>query len=398
MSKEISAPIKQISYLSEFQCIADKCPDTCCSKWVINVTKENKEFYDQENPDLIAQLEPYSDGAYRMEEQSNGDCIQLKNKLCTLQQRCGETHLPDICYTFPRSYKKIANSTYVTANMACPESLRVALYSDKDTDFSSWVNKTQTREKTGLYDTRTGGFREMDEEGVANIANSIARMIDNPEYSADEALAKLLLLAHRMDKNADDFNWNNIQSEIDSINREDVLNISRGNIEFSDMRDELVNILDAMFDLINRDRPRYNEVVAMVREVLGDHKTDKDELIGKYEKIFENWQEAQKNYDQLLKNLIKVQLSYILFPVYNHFSKYYEAILVIFLEYLVIKLAIICKDFENGGELSQMQMVDIAQPTAKRFYVRGRQELYDFCKKVGWDDCRKAITTGLNFS
>ena len=47
MSKENLKEIKQISYLNDFGCIADKCPDTCCSKWVINVTKENKEFYEE---------------------------------------------------------------------------------------------------------------------------------------------------------------------------------------------------------------------------------------------------------------------------------------------------------------------------------------------------------------
>ncbi len=397
MSKETSSKVKQVAYLDDFKCAADKCVDTCCSQWIINITTENKKYYDKNNLEIAKNVEPHSDGAFRMKERDNGDCIQLKNGLCSLQQKHGETNLPDVCYTFPRTYKQIENSTYMAANLACPESLKVALYNNKKTDFSSWSEITQSRDKTGLYDGRSGGLEDLDEDEVVNIFNSITKMIDDPEYSAEESLARVLLLSQKMDED-EDFDWDNIDSEINNITKNKILKISYNNEDEVDMREEIFSVLDAMFDLINRDRPRYNMVVAMVKKHLGDQDSDEDELIENWEVIYENWEKSKKEFNQILKNLLKAQLSYIIFPVNNYFSNQYNSIAVIALEFLVIKIALMVRRSQSKRKLTIAQVIDVVQPTAKRFFVRGNQELYDFCKDANWDDYRTLITVVLNLT
>jgi len=397
MAKEKSQPIKQISYLNDFRCAADKCVDTCCANWVINTTNANKEFYDNHNLEIAKDVETHSDGAYKMKEKPNGECVQLKDGLCSLQQRFGETHLPDVCYTFPRSYKQIENHVYMTSNLACPESLRVALYNNKEDDFSTWSDVTQSRSKDDLYDSRTGAFATFRENKVIDLANVIAKMFDNEDFTADESLARLLFLSHQMDGKAR-FDWFNVKKEIDLITKDSLYAISEENIENVDMRGELFNILDAMFNLVNRDRPRYNVVMDMMRQYLGDNNSNEEDLINKFEEIYVAWQENGKEFDQILKNLIKAQLSYILFPVNNYFTNQYHSIIVIVLEYFVVKLALMSESYKKGGKLSEQEVIDVIQPTTKRFFVRGRQELYDFCREKGWDDLNKVISIILNFS
>ena len=124
-------------------------------------------------------------------------------------------------------------------------------------------------------------------------------MIDNANYNCDEALAKLLLLSAKMN-NDPSFKNNKINYEIDNIDRQDLINIADNRADDVDLREELFNILDAMFDLINRDRPRYNVVIEMVRKHLGDDESKEDELIAKYEEIYNSWQKSKDKFDQIL--------------------------------------------------------------------------------------------------
>ena len=102
------------------------------------------------------------------------------------------------------------------------------------------------------------------------------------------------------------------------------------------------------------------------------------------------------DYDYILKNYIKAQLSYIIFPLNGSFSNQYQSMACIFLEYLLVRLALSCGVYGAKQELTQPELIDIIQPVAKRFFVRDSHNLYGFCKDKGWDDCKTAIATIVN--
>jgi lysine-N-methylase len=374
--------------------VADKCIDTCCANWVINVTEENKKFYEAEVQEIAKEVEPYGGDEFRMRECDNGACVQLEEGLCKIHKNFGETFLPDVCYTFPRAYKKIDEDVYMTANLACPESLRVALYNNKQHDFSAWSNITQSRVKPDVYNSRFSGINNLSHDEVINLFNLTTKMVDDSHYTSDEALARLVILASEMENNPE-FNWQNITSEMQKIDQEKLVTSCQG-AEISES-DALNQVLRAMFVLVNRDRPRYNVVMKMMREILGDNNSNSEILAEKFHAIKNSWHGFEKNFDGMLKNLIKAQLAYAMFPV--AYGNKYHAIIVVALEYLVIKLALMSKCHElQRGYLTQAEVVDVIQPTAKRFYVRRNQELLDFCKEVGWEDLKKMTAIVLNFS
>ena len=54
----------------------------------------------------------------------------------------------------------------MTSNLACPESLKVALYNNKRSDFTKWSDITQTRRKTGLFDSRSDKLSDFSDQEI----------------------------------------------------------------------------------------------------------------------------------------------------------------------------------------------------------------------------------------
>ncbi len=85
----------------------------------------------------------------------------------------------------------IDKEIYMTSNLACPESFRVALYNNKRSDFIKWSDITQTRKKTGLFDSRSDKLTDFSDQEILEISAKIAYMIDDSACSADESMARL---------------------------------------------------------------------------------------------------------------------------------------------------------------------------------------------------------------
>lgn len=404
----MSRPLKErtaeeINYLSEFKCLADKCPDTCCSNWEINIKGRNKEFYKENAPEIIGDIEDDGNGGAKMKQVGGpenvlgGDCIQLQNGMCKLQNKFGESHLPDICFFFPRSYKKIHDKIHITANMACPESLRVALFSRMENKFSSWNTVPISREKDEYGVFEYEDISCLSYKQIMDIYNSFSRLANDVEYSANQSVARLLLVSFHLDQNPLE-RWPSIKDAIYTMTDQlNLLHVKDLYLKNLNLKDELVSVLRVMFVLINRDRRRFNEVLEIVRKTLGDHKTDPDILWDNYQKIKENWNSGQgPDLRPVLKNLLKVQVSCYMFPMDSYFPKRYQLMLNIAMEYLACKLALMCVYSYLGRDLTQEDIIDTVQPVAKRFYVLGDQEVYDFGKDCGWDQKKRFITTVLS--
>ena len=387
--------INQIKYLDKFQCLGDKCPDNCCKGWIINVTPENKKLYEQDNLTITQDLEVHKNG-FKMKSCDNGNCIQLKDDLCQLQINYGEKYLPDICYTFPRIYKEVGAEIFMTANLACPATLKIALFSQDQDDFSSWSKITKEREIKNITKAEIDPKKQVKPEDSINIFNQICQMIDQKDHNNDEMLARLLLLADDMKYN--DFRWQNINAEIELLSKEEIHKIAAENFQSVNMRDELFHILKCIFEFIDRYNPRYNKVRNLVAQYLGNNNTDEEILIKNYEKIYHHWQESGAKFEPILINFIKANLTYYLFPLDRYFSDKYHFIVILTLQYLTIKLLLMIQNYVSSANFKQDEIIDLIQPITKRFYVKRKEDIYKFCNKKNWQDCNKLVAIVLNFS
>jgi lysine-N-methylase len=134
----MTEPVRFALKVLEFQCIAERCEETCCSGLAVTMSEQRLQRMRERvagSPDaqaVEANILPNPAGAptdgavIRM--RPDGSCPFLDTeRLCSLQRRHGEKALPDICSTFPRVMWRWGGQVEVTGSLACPEMARLLL-------------------------------------------------------------------------------------------------------------------------------------------------------------------------------------------------------------------------------------------------------------------------------
>lgn len=101
-------------YYDEFACIADRCKNTCCARWEIDVDAVSMERF-REHPDI---MEHISDGCITLKE--DGNCPFLNEKgLCKMILKYGEDMLCDVCTDHPRYISEVDEDEFIGVGISC---------------------------------------------------------------------------------------------------------------------------------------------------------------------------------------------------------------------------------------------------------------------------------------
>ena len=119
--------IRVPDYFVSFQCKADKCTDSCCIGWEIDVDDRTKEKYKALQTPLGAEIvEKTQHGCFPLEK--NGRCAFLDDKgLCRIISALGEGYLCDICREHPRYYGVGDGIIEGGLGLGCKEAARIIL-------------------------------------------------------------------------------------------------------------------------------------------------------------------------------------------------------------------------------------------------------------------------------
>ena len=123
-------------FYDSFKCIADKCTDSCCIGWEIDVDENALEKYNTINTDfgekICSQIIKSEDGSSCFSICENERCPFLNKKnLCDIIINCGEDYLCDICREHPRFYEWFAGITECGLGLCCEEVCRILLENEE---------------------------------------------------------------------------------------------------------------------------------------------------------------------------------------------------------------------------------------------------------------------------
>lgn len=125
-------------FYKSFQCIAAKCPDSCCKDWDIVVDDESAEYYNSLKSEFAAKLKnkmTIDEDGDRIFKLSDGKCpFWNKQKLCDIYINIGEEHLCKTCRRFPRITQDYTAFAEYMLSFACPQAARIML---KTNDFTN---------------------------------------------------------------------------------------------------------------------------------------------------------------------------------------------------------------------------------------------------------------------
>lgn len=119
------------TYYKKFECIADKCSDTCCAGWEIVVDDASAEKYSAvcgEFGDKLRSVMETDEDGDRIFRNINGRCPFLqKNGLCEMYIRLGKDSLCRTCEAFPRHRAYFGSRTETGISLSCPEAARIIM-------------------------------------------------------------------------------------------------------------------------------------------------------------------------------------------------------------------------------------------------------------------------------
>lgn len=124
----------------DFHCIAEKCTDSCCAGWQVDVDEASWEYYKTVQGEFGGYLHsvmvevPEAEGQFRLRE--DGRCPFLNDTgLCDLFSNLGEHRLCKTCTNYPRYMEEYGTLREVGIAFSCPEAARLMLSDSRPMEF-----------------------------------------------------------------------------------------------------------------------------------------------------------------------------------------------------------------------------------------------------------------------
>lgn len=201
-------------YYKDFNCIADKCTDTCCAGWEIIIDEDTLSKYKKVTGPfgerLNKTLTKYSDGEEGF-ELVNDNCPFLnKTGFCDIYSNLGEDHLCYTCRQFPRFTDCYGDIRETGISISCPEAARLILKDkDKVTFYETHDDEVNTSSEFILPELLDDLFKARDEAIdiiqdrsidfnkritlLLSFTDEIQQLMDNDDFEAISDIRKKYL-------------------------------------------------------------------------------------------------------------------------------------------------------------------------------------------------------------
>lgn len=134
------AQITSPKFMADFRCVGGACPETCCSSFLVDVDRTTlRSYMAVTEPGIGDELRRHvkkrgnqrTDSSYaRIGLTSAGVCPFLDgDKLCSIQNRLGESALSETCRSFPRETWEHDGQRHLGGKLSCPEAARLCVSS-----------------------------------------------------------------------------------------------------------------------------------------------------------------------------------------------------------------------------------------------------------------------------
>jgi lysine-N-methylase len=181
------------AFYDDFKCIADKCTDSCCVGWEINIDNETMDIYKNMHTEFALKIRENivknEENTYSFKLLEGERCPFLnKNNLCDIITNCGEDSICYICKEHPRFYNDFLNVTEYGLGLCCEEVVRLLLENDEPLEFVVFNDEDE------FYETD-----ETEEENynkLFDLRNEIFEIL-NTTKSYNDKIEKILSVAEK---------------------------------------------------------------------------------------------------------------------------------------------------------------------------------------------------------
>lgn len=283
------------TYFDKFKCIADRCPDTCCIGWEVDIDDETAEKYSSLNGDISDKIKNHltrDDTGCNIFTLCDGDrCPFLNNcNLCEIHLEAGESFLSRTCTLFPRFFDDFGAIREMGLGFGCPEAARIILSENEPFSLK-------------LYEEVADESEDIDEDflnELLSLRNDIFLVLQDENLSFRDKAENILNLAKIFQENLDG----------------DICDEGQ-NRTFRDCLTVLENM-----EYINNERKSFLknlEKEKITENIFSDYKSDFEKLMTYY--IFRYLLKAVYDYDVLTKVKYGIFACAVIGRIYAYFKE-----------------------------------------------------------------------------
>jgi lysine-N-methylase len=358
--------ILQAETLSRFNCLCEKCEDTCCKGWSMQLDEPTLQKYKTQAPELLEAVEPaegLEDTAWIMRKDSGtGYCVKYEGGLCGIHKARGADFLGDACHFYPRATKQLGDKIVMTATLSCPEIARLAFEGEGDFYMPAQMERLPH------------GLRQYAPEGLGgdealSIHQTFLDAVDDRSASIETIFARINSVSHSLQM-IDRKSWAGAAPIF--------LKLADGRLPAPDTNPvDAFNLLHALCGLIVATKKpmseRLRQTVEDMEQALAAKLDWENVLIYTDEKSLPAlhrlealWKtEAGVHYDKILRRYLKMQLSLALFPFSGLAEPLADRAALIGVRFATIKLALMCGCGMHGPVLPPEMVVRIVQSLSR---------------------------------
>ena len=179
-------------YYDRFHCIADKCEDTCCAGWEIDIDDKSYEKYMSVGGDFGARLrsciKKYDDSYEQHGFVLSGEmrCSFLnENNLCDIYKELGEEALCEVCTNTPRNFLEYCDRREISVSASCPEAARLIYGSPDKITFIKKEAPGKLETESDEDETVLGNF-------LINVRDTAITILQNRDLSLSKRISLFL--------------------------------------------------------------------------------------------------------------------------------------------------------------------------------------------------------------
>lgn len=204
--------VLRINYYDDFKCIANKCKDTCCSGWAVNIDESSYETYSKDKYYDNSMVEIDNKNYFILDKES-GDCGFLENNLCKIVRDKGSKQLCITCKRYPRAISIYNNIVFETLHFSCEAVMPLILKNKKELNFDIFSIKDR---ETGFKpeDIEKNGFTQETNFEVFKLCLSV---LQHPTHKLYEKLTYIFMALGELDEIDKNLDTNLKDEKVDLI-------------------------------------------------------------------------------------------------------------------------------------------------------------------------------------
>lgn len=204
-----SLPSFQPRYLVNFSCVGSACEDSCCSGWMVPISKADhrrlrvligaEELNRSTTPCASGECpqDEAAPGYAHFVQKENGSCYFLQqNGLCRTQAELGAEALTCVCRLYPRQLHQFDERFEQAATLACPEVARLCLLQEDAMDLVEFLPEPE--KSLAEAATKVRGAANLYLSQFEPVREAIFEVVGERSLSLGDRLCLLLLMSETL--------------------------------------------------------------------------------------------------------------------------------------------------------------------------------------------------------